>query len=313
MRGIELGQQKHGIQDHTRTVSGRKPFNSSVKALRSTTHARKSKDPNKGKVTTVPWAFDMAKRQQTQMFWKEADKKVLRVNKKAAWGFQPKGHPSSKSYTPRTKLQKRQAASNLLKDTPEGRKRNDPQFSSDEPLHRVMHSTNLMYPKRRNDMISLEADSGAAQASLAQKKQGQILMEQKLSRQSKRRPRTAAEIRTPGAPSFSGGNRNEQPHGRSSSVADSLFTSNQPLIDTGVNPPCLADVAKDRSRNLRLQNAKSAWSNAERLLSLNCKPDEIFEAFKVAQGHFQSVGNATPRELQGPATFAPSNGCTRYS
>jgi len=74
---------------------------------RSTTLATQNPDPRAGRVTTVPWAVAANRNAAGEKYWVEADKAVLKKNLRAAWGLKPKGHPSSKTYTPRTALQKR--------------------------------------------------------------------------------------------------------------------------------------------------------------------------------------------------------------
>ena len=108
----------------------------------------------------------------------------------------------------------------------------------------------------------------------ASEEQGDSLMKRKVNREKTRRPRTAAARDA------------------------ALFSSNcKPIIDPCTNPPNLIDISEDRTRNKRLQAARAAWGAAERLLSLNAATGEITKAFEEAQGHFASVGQATPRQI----------------
>jgi len=213
-------------------------------------------------------------------------------NQQAAWGFQPKGHPCSKTYTPRTILQKRQAACKVLKDCPEGRKRSDPNFTSDEPLSAVIESSRLDFPKKKNDLIEIDNSFHTNETTARRKhlniNDGQVFDTSKSrlpanqTRRHHKRPQTASEVRQ--------------------SIG---------LVDMTVNPPKLNDVRKDLGRMRRLRSAKTAWTNAERLLCMNANPMEIDKEFQIARGHFTNVQQITPRDNERwPYVRAVS--CTRF-
>lgn len=300
--------------DVTRSLDGRRHFGSNPKAKRSTTHAIKETNPSAGRVTTVPWAINMARNMQTQKFWREADETVLKRNLLAAWGHCPKGHPASKTYTPRTLLQRRQAAVQKIQNTQAGRNRSDPNFSSDEPLATVMHNSTLDFPKQPNDVLEVDQQTrrrsrrrARAASSVMmrgqdedEEAQGSLLVGKKLQRKYK------------GNSGLGNGPTLLRPHSAAMERDESLFGTLGPLIDMSTPPPGLRDVKKDSTRHKQLQAAKASWRQAERLLSINGNAHEVQKAFTDAKALFSKIGEVTPRDQEN-THFAKATVCTRFS
>lgn len=303
--------------DVTKALSSRQPWSTPMNAMRSTTHQI---DPVSASTSVgcSKWSIRQATKQQAYKFWEEQDKKIIMDNRRAAWGATPYWHPKNRNVQPRTKLQKWN--SKAVRSV----KLHDPTFNSDEPLMNLLQSSDLEYPRRPNDTLTIDTQRSTKPN-----------MTRLMSAQVRNRTRKASHSGDTGTkrPISAVGSHSESScnshsaHGMTQQDTDNFFLSEYkamtlcsqqqenklpPGLNPLVNPPKQLDAEQDRCRGRQLQSAKADWRTAECLLALGCSATEVKKCFGKAQRTLENVADAADPEYDPEANFEHTTCCSRF-